>query len=220
MKKSLKTVLIILAVIFVMAVVLVVYKFVKNGNDDKTNGENKTIETQKMLGKYVSILSGNCYIRYTGNIKNLDGNAQKATIEASKKGNIIAMNSKDLGIAYIDDKEVAYSISHRAKTVIKISDSNQLQGNAYNYIFIRDLENFEKQYVGNGEEKIDGVKYEYEDYKESESVVVRYYFLRGDLKYIRLSDNDNKTTVQIIDINSNPKENLFKIPSEYKSLST
>lgn len=219
MKKNWKIIIVILAIIVILSIGLIMYKYIKDRVKDNINGENKVVETEKLLGKYVNILSGNYYIRYSGKFKNLSGDEQQATVEVSKKDKSIAMNSSELGIGFIDNGEVSYSISHRSKTVIKISNSNQLEKDVDDYIFIKNVENFENEYLGSGEEKIDGVKYEYEDYKESENAILRYYFLRGELKYIKLSKNDNETIVQVIDINNKSKENLFKVPSGYKNLS-
>lgn len=219
MKKHKRLYVLIIGIV-VLALIATAAYFLIYKKVDLFSNEKKSeyINSKKLLGKYANILSGNCYMRYKGTFKDSKGVEKEATIEMSKKDDKTSMTSEELGIGYIDEGIVAYSISHTSKLVIKVAKSSDLTGDVDEYVFLRDLSNLEKEYVKSGKEKVDGVKYDFEEYKENDQVTTKYYFLNSELTYIRRIRGDFENLVRVIDINSTPKESMFKIPRGYRTI--
>lgn len=81
----------------------------------------------------------------------------------------------------------------------------------------------------NGEEKIDGKNYQYEEYNgitdftmqdtsnvtENKNVKTRFYFKNNKLVYIKTIIDDKQELLKV-DISNNVDTNLFEIPSDYE----
>lgn len=143
------------------------------------------------------------------------------TITMAVKGQKLSMDlktdSERMGIIYKDN--TTYVILHDEKTYIKEQGKDEDAIEDMTIFSAEDLDEIkDKEYVV-GKEKIDGVDYNYEEYKdEKENETTRFYFQGDDLKYIRTISEDENILLKVNELSSKVDDSLFEVPSDYSEI--
>ena len=207
--KNKKTIVIIIAVIAVIAILGVSFFFI-NKNTSKTGTTSNKLENlyenlkQNQSYSFTATLDDNNKMIYEKN----DGKAYTDTIYDGTESKFIIKDGNSYLL--IDDQKAYYTY---ANNDIDLELSEVINSGDYQ----------------NGEEKIDGRNYQYEEYNcitdftmqdtsnvtENQNVKTRFYFKNNKLVYIKTIINDKQELLKV-DISNNVDTNLFEIPSDYE----
>ncbi len=212
--KNKKTIVIIIAVIAVIAILGVSFFFI-NKNTSKTGTTSNKLENlyenlkQNQSYSFTATLDDNNKMIYEKN----DGNAYTDTIYDGTESKFIIKDGNSYLL--IDDQKAYYTYANNDIDLDKIEVQLSEVINSGDY--------------QNGEEKIDGKNYQYEEYNcitdftmqdtsnvtENQNVKTRFYFKNNKLVYIKTIINDKQELLKV-DISNNVDTNLFEIPLDYE----
>lgn len=212
--KNKKTIVIIIAVIAVIAILGVSFFFI-NKNTSKTGTTSNKLENlcenlkQNQSYSFTATLDDNNKMIYEKN----DGKAYTDTIYDGTESKFIIKDGNSYLL--IDAQKAYYTYANNDIDLDKIEVQLSEVINSGDY--------------QNGEEKIDGRNYQYEEYNcitdftmqdtsnvtENQNVKTRFYFKNNKLVYIKTIINDKQELLKV-DISNNVDTNLFEIPSDYE----
>lgn len=182
-----KLIIIIIGILLLIAIITVsIILIVKNDEStDEPVITNPSVKVTGRLNEYISNLSENYYIKYSGKFKDNSGELVNAIVEYTKDGENFALRSNELNMHIICEKENLYSISHRYKMMIlmgrKYFDISEYNfASAINQIFIKSYK-----------ETVKNTEYDVEEFLYN-GKVLKYYFKDSAIKLINYDGQDIK----------------------------
>ena len=145
-----------------------------------------------------------------------------STITLAVKGENIYMDVKEpetsLAVVYKDN--TTYVISHADKMYMTSEGKDEeMLSEDMGIISKEDLQELETAGYERGKEEINGIEYEYEEYKDEEGLTERYYFEGNDLKYIKtIQEGEDDLIVKVLELSSEVDDSVFEIPSDYEKI--
>lgn len=214
LNKKRRIIVIAFGILVVLAVVLAIILWPEKPVENKEPVDKQPVVLRNVSGKlakYITNLGEEYYIKYTGKYgkKNLNTTLVDATIEFTRKKEKTAIYSEDVNMHVVIDGEDSTNMLHKQKMILKSKLPVRFSTEPYNLI-----SDFGQIYVKDQETTIDGVKYIYQEYKYQNSII-RYYFIEDELSYIRIIANNEDRKINIR-IEKKSKDELFKIPTNYK----
>lgn len=203
-----------IALVLIIAVVVTIVVITKSNSNGElvNNGGNNNEVTQnvKVTGKlkeYITSLTNNYYIKYSGNFKNNAGETTNAIVEYTKKGEDYALRASALDIQLICEENTLYSISHTYKMIVKMSKYS-FDITEYNL-----ASDFDQTFVKSYKETRNATEYDVEEYTFNGNSI-KYYFKDADLKYIKY----NTQEISVIRLEKNTNTELFVKPNGYSNV--
>lgn len=222
MKKLLK---LLLTVLLIASLALVITGCGNNKDTENTTQESKIEDNGKSKTYNVlnKVFSGENYVISLEGNTDMGNGEETVEMTLATKGEDICMDvkatSQHATVIYKDN--TTYIISHDEKMYITMEgkDEDTFEEDM-TLISKEDLKKIETQEYKTGKETINGTEYEYEEYKDEENQATeRYYFSKGDLKYVKsIDENGIEVLMKVIKLSSEVDDNIFQIPSDYEKL--
>ena len=207
-KKSILVIIGIILVIIISAIIILLTTNKPSNEVPKTNNENKVINSQvKVTGKlaqYLTALTENYYIKYSGNFKDNNGDKVNAIVEYTKDGQSFGLRIDELEVQMICDGKNLYSISNRYKIIVQMAKESFDIGT---YNLISDMGQI---YVTSYTEKINNKKYDVEEYSYN-GKPIKYYFKEEEIKLIKYDNED----ISVIRLERKTNNSLLVKPKDY-----
>lgn len=149
------------------------------------------------------------------------------SLTIAKKGNYMSIDTKsnDEHTSTLVKDDIAYYIMHNEQEYY-LYDSKEIDAD----IFTSDLKGIDQKHNTKGHEKVNGIKYSYEEYEditafimwldynqEENKVKTRFYFDGNDIKYIK-NIIDGEEELLKVDFSYQVRDEIFDIPENYAEL--
>lgn len=217
MNKTKKIILIIVAVVLILAVMAGLVWWIGLGNKEEGIKEEKTSQIEKL---YDTLVEKEAYsVTTTLDNENTiyyakkDNKAYNEAIRSGRKTKFIVKDGNSYLV--VDDQQAYYTYQNNETDLNKI---------------VEKLEEVKEENYAKGKEKIEGKKYDYEEYENINNFLIkdvnstdkqksktRFYFEKDRLVYIKTMVGDYEETVKV-DISYEADDKLFEIPSDYKQV--
>ncbi len=209
-----KKIIIIIGIVLVLIIgavvgIVVVNKLnsaqVNNGGENDIT--NQISNDSSKLGTYLSGLTNNYYIKYSGDFKSNSGESINAIVEYTKDGKDFALKSTALDMHLICTEDKLYSISHTYKMIVEMNKES-FDISEYN-----PASNIGQTFIKSYKESLNNTEYDVEEYTYKGNTV-KYYFKGTDLRIIRY----NSSEILIIRVEKNTNTNLLVKPNGYSNI--
>ena len=163
--------------------------------------------TGEFLSKYVE--GGKYYIVQNSII---DGNTTQVEIavDGVKASEKIGTQIK------IIDKDMLYFVIHDNKAIITSPVADSMKEGFTNFISVKTSAEAQAALQNTGEEELFGEKFGFEEFKNKDGIVAKYYYDDITLRYVKMTDENGKEEIiQVVKISTDIPEEMFKIPDGY-----
>lgn len=207
-RKNLGLIVIISVTIFVL-VAFIIFKLFKGKNSSSSSGSSQLISStvSPAKSKLAKIFAQKSY-SLTYRIFDQENNVSFVVLFVRDGDKMFSRytydNLPDQQSSIIIIGDDYYSIDHANKTIYH----NQAAAEENNFDLIDS--NYQDEVLVAGQETIDNVTYDTEDFGDGNV----FYFLGDQLKMIK--EKENNTTIIVENYSSNIDQSLFVLPSDYK----
>lgn len=171
--------------------------------DEKKPGEY----VPTMLSEFVS--AGTYYMR-----QKTTEDGKEAVIEVAVTGDKAA--KKDSSGTQIIEGQTLYFVIPEQKVVLTSPVDESMKKGFTAIINVKTEEEAKNALLGTGKEAIKDVEYTYEEYKNTEGKLVRYYFDSKTIKYIKQFDNNGtEKLTEILEFSTKIPEGFMDVPDGY-----
>jgi len=163
--------------------------------------------TSEFLSKYVE--EGTYYIVQNSIIDGVTTKVEIA-VDGVKAAEKIGTQVK------IIDKDILYFVIHDSKAIITSPVADSMKEGFTDFISVKTSQEAKTALQNTGEEELFGEKFGFEEFKNTEGIVAKYYYDDVTLRYVKITDENGKEEViQVEKISTKIPEDMFKIPDGY-----
>lgn len=205
MNKKKLLIIMSIAIVIIAAIVITIIVIKKpKGEELNNNVINHSVKVIGNLEQYISNLTNNYYIKYSGKFRNNSGELVDAIVEYTKSGDNFAFKSTELDMHLVCEGQTLSTVSDRYKIIVEMPKTS-LDTSEYNL-----ASDIGQTYVDSYKEKIGSTEYAVEEYSYN-GKVLKYYFKDNDIKFIRYNGED----IRIIRLEKNTNNDLLVLPKGY-----
>lgn len=163
--------------------------------------------TSEFLSKYVE--GGNYYIVQNSII---DGAVTKVEIAVSGQ-----KASEKVGTQVkIIDGDMLYYVIHDSKAILTSPVAMSMKEGFTDFISVKTSAEAQSTLQNTGEEELQGEKFGFEEFKNADGTVAKYYYDDVTLRYVKITKADGtEELIQVEKISKTIPEEMFKIPDGY-----
>jgi hypothetical protein len=160
-----------------------------------------------MLNEYIS--KGTYYMK-----QKTTEDGKEVVFEVALDGNKAA--KKDSTGTKVIEGETLYYVIPDQKLVLTSLVDKSMKEEFTSIINVKTEEEAKAAFVSTGQEKIKDTEYTYEEYKNHEGKLVRYYFDSKTIRYIKqINDDGTDKLIEILEFSANIPDGFFNVPDGY-----
>ena len=176
--------------------------------------EKDIIDEETVLGDYTSeflsqYVAGGTYYIVQNSIK--DGKVTK--VEIAVKGDKAA---ERIGtqVKFIDGDKLYYVI-HDSKAVLTSPVADSMKEGFTDFISVNTSEEAKSALQNTGEEEFQGEKFGFEEFKNADGTVTKFYYDDKTLRYVKVNKNGAEEIIQVIELSTKVPADIFDVPDGY-----
>jgi len=163
--------------------------------------------TSEFLSKYIE--DGSYYIVQNSII---DGKVTKVEIAVSGEK---ASEKVGTQVKVIDGDKLFYVI-HDSKAVLTSPVADSMKEGFTDFISVKTSAEAGSALQNTGEEEVQGEKFKFEEFKNADGVIAKYYYDDVTLRYVNITKADGANElIQVEKISEKIPDDMFKVPSDY-----
>ena len=163
--------------------------------------------TSEFLSKYVE--GGSYYIVQNSVI---DGVTTK--VEIAVKGD--KASEKIGNEVKIIDGDMLYYVIHDSKAILTSPVAMSMKEGFTDFISVKTSAEAQSALQNTGEEELQGEKFGFEEFKNADGTVAKYYYDDKTLRYVKVNKADGEEElIQVVQISANIPDEMFKVPDGY-----
>ena len=163
--------------------------------------------TSEFLSKYVE--GGSYYIVQNSVI---DGVTTK--VEIAVKGD--KASEKIGNEVKIIDGDMLYYVIHDSKAILTSPVAMSMKEGFTDFISVKTSAEAQSSLQNTGEEELFGEKFGFEEFKNADGTVAKYYYDDTTLRYVKVTKKDGgEELIQVVQISTKIPDEMFKVPDGY-----
>ena len=163
--------------------------------------------TGEFLSKYVE--GGSYYIVQNSVI---DGVTTK--VEIAVKGD--KASEKIGNEVKIIDGDMLYYVIHDSKAILTSPVAMSMKEGFTDFISVKTSAEAQSALQNTGEEELQGEKFGFEEFKNADGTVAKYYYDDTTLRYVKVNKTDgSEELIQVVEISTKIPDEMFKVPDGY-----
>lgn len=176
--------------------------------------EKDIITEETVLGDYTSefllqYVEGGAYYIVQNSI--IDGKVTK--VEIAVKGEKVA--EKIDGHVKVIDGEKLFYVIHDSKAVLTATVADEMKEGFTDFISVKTSEEAKSALQNTGEEELQGEKFGFEEFKNADGTITKFYYDDKTLRYVKVIKNDSEELIQVLELSTNVPEDIFDVPDGY-----
>lgn len=185
-----------------------------NFENVEPKAEKDIITEETVLGDYTSefllqYVEGGAYYIVQNSI--IDGKVTK--VEIAVKGEKAAEKVENQ-VKVIDGDKLFYVI-HDSKAVLTADVADSMKEGFTDFISVKTSAEAKSALQNTGEEELQGEKYGFEEFKNEDGTITKFYYDDKTLRYVKVVKNNAEELIQVLELSTKVPEDIFSVPDGY-----